>query len=102
MQETVHEVPLPAIAGFPASNLESHINHLLFETDMNQRERTWDNQRASSDIMTESASASGIWLKIQQLDLNKTQLQSSLIVKVTCCFPAIITADMNTDQISGY
>lgn len=74
MRETVHEVPLPAISGFPASHLESHINHLLFETDMNQREHTSDGQ--SADRMTESASAT--LLKIQQLDLNKTQRSSLL------------------------
>lgn len=76
MRETVHEVPLPAIAGFPASHLESHINHLLFEADTNQREHTSDGQSASSDIMTESALATQ--LKIQQLDLNKTQRSSLL------------------------
>lgn len=42
MLETVHEVSFPAIAGFPASHLESHINDLLFENDMNQRENTSD------------------------------------------------------------
>lgn len=71
MRETVHEVSFPAIAGFPASHLESHINHLLFETDMNQREHTSHGQRPSTDIMTETESGSGTLLNNQQPDLQK-------------------------------
>lgn len=37
LAETVHEVSFAAAAGFPAPHLKSHINHLLFETDLNQR-----------------------------------------------------------------
>ena len=76
----VHEVSFPAVAGVPASHLESHINHLLFESDMNQGEHTSDGQRPSTDIMTATESGSGTLLNNQQLDLQKNaSLQTSLI-----------------------
>lgn len=59
MWVTVHEVPFSAIACFPASHLESHINHLLFETDMIQREHTSDSKRGCRGEMAETESASG-------------------------------------------
>lgn len=83
MLETVHEVSFPAIAGFPASHLESHINDLLFENDMNQRENTSDGQRRSTDIMTETESGSGTLLNKQHSN-----------------FPAVVTVQMATDLLS--
>lgn len=52
MREMVHEVSFPVIADFPACHLESHINHLLFETDMNQREHTSHGQRPADRALT--------------------------------------------------
>lgn len=52
MRDAVHEVSFPATDGVYDSHLESHINHLLFETGMNQEEHTSDGQSASTDIMT--------------------------------------------------
>lgn len=37
LAETVREVSFATAAGFPAPHLKSHINHRLFETDLNQR-----------------------------------------------------------------
>lgn len=92
----------PSLAS-PASHLETHINHLLFETDMNQRKHTSDSQRASADIKTERKSGSGTLLNIQQLDLTKRIAPGfSDTVKVTCHFPVIVTAKMAADQFSGH
>lgn len=66
MRETVHKVSFPAMA---ASLLQSHINHPLFESDMNQRERPSDGHRASTDIMKETESEA--LLSIQQLDFKE-------------------------------
>lgn len=55
----------------PTSHLESHINHLLFETDRNQKETHFRQPETSTDIMTEAESESGTLLNNQQLDLQK-------------------------------